>query len=142
VKTITQFLEERLAEREERYKVGEFENVDSVRGPDWGVRTCPICHEHGWEGSPDVTEEAAYKHLQDEHDVDFVLAEIAAMRRIIEITRFSDHEEGDLTCVDFWLDDERKHLTPPPVHAVLIAVTVALVQIWADHPDFQEDWRS
>ena len=61
--TITQFLTARLDEREKRYSVGEFENVDSVRGPDWGVRTCPICHEHGWEGSPDVTEEAAYKHL-------------------------------------------------------------------------------
>lgn len=125
--TITEFLTARLDEREREHEGHDFDYTSL----DSGISLCRhSSHSAGWSST---CPRATYSAL--------IRADIAAQRRIVAMAHFSDDPEGP-TAVDFWLDDERKHLSPPPVHALLIAVFLALVGQFADHPDFQEDWRA
>ncbi len=145
--TEIEFLKARLDELERWYGVGEFEEVDSARGPGWGVRYCGICGEGGWEGRESVTEEGAYKHLDDHHEREFVVAQIAAQRKIIELhlvfeyhqTKTAWREKRTYLHCGTCGDPQGWDQTPPvdwPCPTLL-----ALLQPFADHPDFDPDWR-
>jgi hypothetical protein len=69
------------------------------------------------------------------------LAYVAAVRQIVAMAHFTDDPDGP-TAVDFWLEESRAHLTPPPVHIALTQTFFALVQMFASHPDFQETWKA
>lgn len=65
-------------------------------------------------------------------------AECEAKRRIVESTRFSDDPRS---VVDFWLDPERRDLNPGLQVESLTIVLKHLAAVYADHPDYREEWR-
>lgn len=130
--TEIEFLKARLREQESRFDVGDFEEVDSARGPGWGKRYCPICGEHGWEGHESVTEDAMYEHLDEKHDRVYQLALIDAQRKIVE-ELVPELDSNAAAIENEWgagsVTDGQD-------------VIRLLIQPFADHPDFDPSWRT
>jgi hypothetical protein len=119
--TMTDFVLARIAELARSVDVPEWYCTDSVRGPGWGTRgDCPLCDGYMFDGSESVTEEAFYEHMKHAHDRDRVLAQCAAMRKIVEESVALDGEYAGIG---------------------LSAAVRALASIWSDHPDWREEWR-
>lgn len=122
--TITEFINARIDEKEaEVDSVPEWHCTDSARGEGWGSRgDCPLCEAYMFDGNEDVTEEAAWEHLERVHRRSRVLTECEAMRTIV------DRVDG--------LTEE-----PAGVGSLCWGILATLAAIWSDHADYDEAWR-
>lgn len=139
---IVEFLLARYGEEERELDAPEFvEDPTSVRGPGWGGRgDCPICGAYQFDGTEVVTEEGWYEHAETVHQRSHVLADLKAKRAIVArhpgialahlpdgpyvATRFR-HE---LYCAPDQVPFPCPHLRD-------------LAAVYADHPDYREEWK-
>lgn len=118
-------------------RIGDFVlDEDSARGG-WGSRgDCMICDAYAFDGTEDVTKQAAWEHLEEFHQRSRVLREVEFFRWVLEQHR---HE--------FWMS------MPPQVsgcHQCVIRgiqkskgwcpTIVQMGSIWRDHHDYKQDW--
>lgn len=131
---IVEFLRARLDSIERNYEdAPEFiEDVDSVRGPGWGRRDCPICDYETGGGTETVTEDEWYEHADRMHERSYMLADVEAKRRIVEQHAGDDAHEcaGES---DPWGRATVFEMNCPTLRLLALP--------YADHPDYDEAWR-
>ena len=123
--TLTEFLRARMDDKEQAYRIGaRTTGMHRAHSQDRvGVlrADCPDCHNV----SPALLGQ--------------VRAEIQAVRDILDDLVYGD--ESDISLVDYWLTGNRVEFAPPIDAAIAIGVAKHLAQPFADHPDYNSDWR-
>lgn len=154
--TLPDFILARVAVDEASVEVPEWYCTDSARGEAWGTRgdTCPLCDGYMFEGTESATEDAWVHHLDDVHDRRRVLAQCAAYRRLVDLHKVnseptvwgsgagpdSGKPTGGTTYWCWTCDYDRDYgYTGGPREGCETLRALALV--WADHPDYRQEWR-
>lgn len=131
---LIEFLRARFTEEERRVnEIPQWERTNSARGEGWGTRgDCPLCDHYMFDGTEVVTAEAYWNHYEIIHRRTFVLAEIAAKRKILERAEFH-----------IWQSDRAAEDADGRIHGVAMGLSMALEYLalpYAGHPDYDEEW--
>lgn len=140
---IGEFLAARIAEDERRLDLPDYEVVRnssgevSARGDGWVTRgDCPICGAYQFDGTESVTEEAWWEHAETVHQRSRVLADCDAKRAVVayaqEVFRRNESAGTRRTLVRVEADLENLNL---------MNVLRLLATPYADHPDYEPEWK-
>lgn len=115
--TLTDFLLARIADDE----APTFEIVPDPGNPGYVGHACLICDAGpSFGGTVEAITEIAEEHAEQIHQRSRVLAECAAKRRIVEMGKWA---------------------TTPTAAMCYGNVILTLAAVYADHPDYDEEWR-
>jgi hypothetical protein len=135
--TPVEFLKARWDEEAHRVDtIPAWRCTNSTRGDAWGTRgDCPLCGQYMFDGTEVVTEEAYWDHMEKVHRRSYVLADLAAKRRLIELAE-------EATGLDMSVDLDRRvgprdEVAEPMLGNLILRV---LCLPFADHPDYQQEW--